>query len=111
MTNDSHFYVILVLEDKETKKVVGNGMIFFEKKFARSCGIAGHVEDIIVDKPMKNQGWETKIMNALHKIGEQENVYKLVLDCPNEDTEYYESLGYKKYEWHMALYKENAPQF
>jgi len=53
MCVDSLMYQIIVLEDNETKNVVGNGMIFFEKKFARGCGTAGHVEDIIVDKVHK----------------------------------------------------------
>jgi glucosamine-phosphate N-acetyltransferase len=110
MAKDSHFYTIIVLEHKSTGKVMGNGMIFFEKKFARGCGTAGHVEDIIVDQPYKNQGWEVKIMDALAKIGDIEGVYKMVLDCPDSDCAFYESVGYKKYELHMAWYKENAPQ-
>jgi len=111
LAKDSHFYTIIVLEHVPTKKVIGNGMIFLEKKFARGCGTAGHVEDIIVDPAFKNQGWEVKIMDALAKIGDVEGVYKMVLDCPDSDCAFYESVGYKKYELHMAWYKEHAPQF
>jgi len=50
-------------------------------------------------------------METLAKIGEREKVYKMVLDCPDSDVEFYEKVGYKKYEWHMAWYKENAPNF
>jgi len=105
MAKDPHFYTIIVYEHIPTKKVVGNGMIFFEMKFARSCGTAGHVEDIIVDAPMKNQGWEVKLMDALAKIGEREGVYKMVLDCFESDVAFYETCEYKRYEIHMAWYK------
>ncbi|KAI0223457.1 Glucosamine-phosphate N-acetyltransferase-like protein, partial [Massospora cicadina] len=38
----------LVIEDTKSSKVVGAGTLFLEQKFIRSCGKAGHIEDIVV---------------------------------------------------------------
>ena len=39
----SNYYKSVVLEDTQTKKVVGGGTLFIEKKFIRDAGTGGHL--------------------------------------------------------------------
>ncbi len=47
--NNEHYFVVVV-EDETNRKIVGMGTLFLERKFIRDCGIAGHIEDIVVLK-------------------------------------------------------------
>ncbi|CAG8663216.1 11144_t:CDS:2 [Ambispora leptoticha] len=42
-------YYIVVIEDKDSNRVVGLGTLLVELKFLRGCSKAGHIEDIVVD--------------------------------------------------------------
>ncbi len=38
---------------------------------------------------------------------EEENTYKVILDCSDKNVPFYEKLNYKKVGNNMAIYKEN----
>ncbi|PWA85496.1 Acyl-CoA N-acyltransferase [Artemisia annua] len=42
-------HIICVIKDVSRSKIVATGSMFMEKKFVRSCGKAGHIEDVVVD--------------------------------------------------------------
>ncbi|KAF9580171.1 Glucosamine-phosphate N-acetyltransferase-like protein, partial [Lunasporangiospora selenospora] len=41
-------YHIVVIEDLAASRIVATGTLVVEQKFLRSCGKAGHIEDIVV---------------------------------------------------------------
>ena len=43
-------YQIFVVEETKEKKIVATATLLLEKKFIRGCGVAGHVEDVVVDE-------------------------------------------------------------
>ena len=87
----SNYYKSVVLEDAFTKKVVGGGTLFIEKKFIRDAGTGGHLEDIIVKDP-SHKG---KIVWVLTQLAYELGCYKVIVDIPNKDKPIYIEKGYK----------------
>ena len=48
-------YHIFVVEETENKKIVATATLLLEKKFIRGCGLAGHIEDVVVDETVRGQ--------------------------------------------------------
>ncbi|KAL8140988.1 hypothetical protein V2J09_007009 [Rumex salicifolius] len=42
-------HLVCVIEDEDSGRIIATGCMFIEKKFIRSCGKAGHIEDVVVD--------------------------------------------------------------
>jgi GNAT superfamily N-acetyltransferase len=56
-----------------------------ERKFLRSAGLVGHVEDIAVAKSMQGRKLGVKLINALEEIGRTQGCYKIILDCSKDN--------------------------
>ena len=48
-------YQIFVVEETKEEKIVATATLLLEKKFIRGCGLAGHVEDVVVDETVRGQ--------------------------------------------------------
>ena len=46
-------YVFVV---EENEKIIASGTLLVERKFARGCGLCGHIEDIVVDASQRGKG-------------------------------------------------------
>ena len=66
-------------------QIVACGSIIIERKFTRSGGIIGHIEDIAVSKSMQGRKLGLKIINTLEGIGRNMGSYKIILDCSKEN--------------------------
>ena len=53
--SSSSSYQIFVVEETKERKVVATATLLLEKKFIRGCGLAGHVEDVVVDESVRGQ--------------------------------------------------------
>ena len=45
---------VFVVEEKG--KIIASGTLLVERKFARGCGLCGHIEDIVVDSSQRGKG-------------------------------------------------------
>ena len=52
---NSSSYQIFVVEETGKKKIVATATLILEKKFIRGCGLAGHIEDVVVDESVRGQ--------------------------------------------------------
>lgn len=52
-------YKLLVAVDN-SQQVVGCGTLLLEHKFIHSCGVIGHIEDVVVGKALRGQGLGAK---------------------------------------------------
>ncbi|KAI9636608.1 acyl-CoA N-acyltransferase [Dioszegia hungarica] len=89
--------------------IVSCGSIIIERKFVRSSGLVGHIEDIAVSKSMQGRKLGLKIINTLEEVGRGQGVYKIILDCSKENIPFYEKCGFKHKEYEMVRYIEAAP--
>lgn len=53
--NKNSSYRIFVVEETKEAKIVATATLLLEKKFIRGCGLAGHIEDVVVDESVRGQ--------------------------------------------------------
>uniref|UniRef100_A0A7N0UUJ4 Glucosamine 6-phosphate N-acetyltransferase n=1 Tax=Kalanchoe fedtschenkoi TaxID=63787 RepID=A0A7N0UUJ4_KALFE len=97
-------HVICVVEDEESKRIVGTGSVFVEKKFLRNCGKVGHIEDVVVDEKARGLQLGKRVVEFLTEHARRVGCYKVILDCSAENVSFYEKCGFKKKEIQMAKY-------
>jgi glucosamine-phosphate N-acetyltransferase len=66
-------------------QIVAGGSIILERKFVRSAGRVGHIEDIAVSKRMQGRKLGLRIINTLEEIGRAVGCYKIILDCSKDN--------------------------
>ena len=109
-------YFTVVIEDIQKKTIIGSGSIIFENKFTRSCGLVGHIEDIVVDKSYRGKRLGLRVVDALQEEACRRQCYKVILDCSEENKTFYEKLGFVEKELQMRYnvsqsgddYKKNS---
>lgn len=75
--------------------VVATGMLFVEKKLIHECGKVGHIEDISVAKSEQGKKLGYYLVTSLTKVAQENDCYKVILDCSPENVGFYEKCGYK----------------
>ena len=88
-SNSSSNSIIAIYE----KKIVAYGSIVIENKIRGE--VAGHIEDIVVDKEMRGKMLGVKLVKKLIKIGESKNCYRVSLFCDKKLISFYERSGFK----------------
>uniref|UniRef100_A0A6B2LPJ2 Glucosamine 6-phosphate N-acetyltransferase n=1 Tax=Arcella intermedia TaxID=1963864 RepID=A0A6B2LPJ2_9EUKA len=107
MKADGNYYIV-VMENTSTGKIVASGTLLLEKKFLRSCGVVGHVEDIVVDKGERGKDFGKYIIDQLKHLGTTKGCYKLILDCSEDKIPFYMKCGFEKREQQMAIYLKKS---
>lgn len=93
--NSQNSFVLIGLINNE---IVCTGKLFIETKFSNPVG---HIEDVVVK--YKRQGLGRKIMKELINISKNNNCYKLVLNCSNENEIFYKKLGFSVEGYQMVM--------
>ena len=88
-SNSSSNSVVAIYE----KKIVAYGSIVIENKIRGE--VAGHIEDIVVDKELRGKMLGVKLVKKLIKIGESKNCYRVTLFCDKKLISFYERTGFK----------------
>ena len=102
-----NMHLIIVAVEKKSNKIVGAGTIIVEKKILRGLGKIGHIEDIVVDSNVRGKNLGRIIVECLTRIAfQEENVYKVILDCSDKNVGFYEKLNYKLVQNDMGIYNE-----
>jgi glucosamine-phosphate N-acetyltransferase len=84
--------------------IVGSGTIIIEPKIIRSGKSVGHIEDIVVDEKCRSMGISKRIMETLFSFANENNCYKVILDCNPRLSDFYEKLGFEKHGIQMSKY-------
>lgn len=104
----SKTYFAIVIVQKSTDKIVACGSMMLERKFVRSAGLVGHIEDIAVSKFMQGRKLGLRIITTLEGIGRAMGCYKIILDCSKENIAFYEKCGFEHKEFQMVRYMSDA---
>ncbi|KAF7701611.1 putative glucosamine 6-phosphate N-acetyltransferase 2 [Cucumispora dikerogammari] len=100
--NRSEDREVVVIE--KDNKIVATGSIFFERKFIRNLGLKAHIEDVVVLKKYRNEGFGAKIVNYLVSLAEKKKCYKIVLACKESNETFYKKCGFITNGLEMAKY-------
>jgi len=88
--NNSSNSIVGLLDNK----IVAYGSIVIENKIRGE--LAGHIEDIVVCKSMRNKGIGVKLINELVKIGRDKGCYRVTLLCDDNLSGFYEKNDFIK---------------
>lgn len=91
---------------EERGALLGSGTLVVEQKFIHSCKAVGHIEDIVVRKEYQHRGYGTKIVDFLLNLARKQNCYKVILNCTEELSRFYQHMNLKKKGVELSLYLE-----
>jgi len=98
-------YVTLVAVESATKRVTATATLLIEYKFTRSCGQAGHIEDVVVDAAHRRRNLGSRLVRELcARARDQFKCYKVTLDCVEENEAFYAKLGLERKGVQMVRY-------
>ena len=80
--------------------IVGVASIHIIKKLTRILGV---IEDVAVNEKYRGKGLGKKLVERLILIGKQKNCDKIVLSSSEENSKFYEKIGFKKKELQMVI--------
>ena len=89
-------YVIIISEDTKSREVIGTATLFIEQKFIHNGGKVGHIEDVATRKGYEGRGIGREIINKIITIARDRGCYKIILDCDEKVSKFYEKIGFKK---------------
>ena len=97
-------------ENKSTKSIVGvldneivaYGSIVIENKIRGE--VAGHIEDIVVDKNYRGRFIGENLIKELINIGKKNSCYRITLFCKENLENFYSRQGFKKSSINMKKY-------
>ncbi len=81
--------------------IVGTASYFIEKKFLHNGATVMHVEDVAVHKDYQGNGIGKKLMTFLEIEAKAQNCYKIILNCSEENVNFYEKCSYKRHSIEM----------
>ncbi|KAG5513833.1 hypothetical protein PMAC_000871 [Pneumocystis sp. 'macacae'] len=88
-------YFIVVIEDTVTNEIIACGTVFIEYKFLKSVSKAAHIEDVVVAKSYRGKNLGKLLIEMLCKIAKIEKCYKIVLNCKENNVEFYTKCNFK----------------
>ena len=95
-------HMIYVIE-KDTR-IISTITIIIEDKIIHTMGRVMHIEDVIIDKSYRGQGLGKILLQYANSIAEKEKCYKIILNCNEENTNFYEKCDFIKKNIQMAKY-------
>ena len=99
---------LVVAEDEQTGRVLASGTVVTELKLIHQCGLAGHIEDVVVDACVRRKGLGRRVVRTLLDLAREAGAYKCILDCMEHNVPFYESCGFKRKEVMMINYLDDA---
>lgn len=85
----------LIFVGEYKNKIIVTGTIIIEKKIIHNCSRVAHIEDIVVCKEYRGYGLGKKIINHLIEISKFYKCYKIILNCNENNKDFYKKCGFK----------------
>lgn len=84
--------------------LIGSSTVFIETKLIHNFGKVAHIEDVIIHNEFRGKGLGKLLLDKCIDIAKQENCYKIILDCSDDNCRFYENCGFSRKGNEMALY-------
>jgi|TARA_B100000508_G_C11464236_1_gene280739 glucosamine-phosphate N-acetyltransferase len=89
---------------KKNDLLVGMISVFIEQKIIHGGKCVAHIEDVVVDSNFRRQGIALKLVNHVLQYAENNNCYKVILNCNDDVKPFYEKCHFKHKTNGMAYY-------
>ena len=99
--NENH--IVKTIKNRHDQAIVGTVTIIKEQKVIHNFGKVGHIEDVVVDKNLRGSGLGKKLIEVAKR--ECNDCYKIILNCSDENTDFYKKCGFEKKQNQMVIYK------
>ena len=87
--NNSSNSIVGIIDNK----IIAYGSIIIENKIRGE--VAGHIEDIVVDREVRGKMIGVKLINELIEIGKKNNCYRITLFCKENLINFYSRSGFE----------------
>lgn len=85
-------------------RIIATGTLLVEPKLIHCLSAVGHIEDIVVAAEYRGQGLGRTMIDHLVVTAKQAGCYKVILDCNDQTTPFYERCGFARRGNVMAVY-------
>ena len=100
--NPNHITIVV----DNGKRDIAIATLFIEPKLIHNLSFVGHIEDVVVDKDYRGLGLGKKIIQHLVHIAQTHGCYKVILDCDEKNTCFYEKCNFELKGAEMSFYFE-----
>jgi len=88
-------YLVVVIEDLETKKLIAASTLCLELKFIHRCAVRARLEEVVVHETHRGKRIGEKIVRIIVCLADEVcKSYKISLDCTDELLKFYERNGF-----------------
>jgi glucosamine-phosphate N-acetyltransferase len=77
--------------------IVGSITAIIEQKFIHNGGRICHIEDVVTRKGFEKLGIGSILVDKVLELAIQEKCYKVILNCSEYNSKFYEKLGFYKH--------------
>lgn len=96
-----HKIQLWVVEDFD--RVVGTATLILEPKLIHKGSTAVRIEDVAIHKDFQRRGYGSKLVGRLVDEAKRAGAYKVSLSCSQENSAFYERLGFQVHGAAMRL--------
>ncbi|EIN04720.1 acyl-CoA N-acyltransferase [Punctularia strigosozonata HHB-11173 SS5] len=97
-------YFPIVVVSKASDRIIANGTLFIERKFAHNTASVGHLEEGVVAEDYQGKKLGPRVFQALTYVSESLGCYKTILNCSDKNVRFYENCGMVKKGNEMVKY-------
>lgn len=80
----------------EETNIIGTIRLFFEPKFYHQGRLAAHIEDVSTHAEYQGRGVGRALLEHALSVCREKDCYKVVLDCDDKLTSFYQKFGFKE---------------
>lgn len=85
-------------------RIIATITLIVERKLIHGGSSVLHVEDVIVHPDYQKQGIGRKLIQKAMEVAENEECYKIILDCSDTNASFYEACNFQKKQVQMSWY-------
>ena len=87
--------IFVAIKDSD---IVGSITSIIEQKFVHNGGKICHIEDVVTRKGFEKLGIGSILVEKVIEFAIQEKCYKVILNCSEYNSKFYEKLGFYKHD-------------
>lgn len=96
--NAGNIRIFVAIKDSE---IVGSITAILEQKFIHNGGKICHIEDVVTRKGFEKLGIGSLLVEKVLELAKKEKCYKVILNCSEYNSKFYENLGFYKHDTGM----------